>query len=326
MKTSFYSIFILFTLVLMVSNPVLAQSSYDLGCREAESTSSIQKCLKNKLEEAQNRLKDAYSALDKKFDNQNKSNELKQLQTSWLKYRDDECMWEANHASTPGLKGINELSCMVRVSEDRADLLEITYIDIDPDLTRQYANTSRWKNILRNNYKETVWDFNNAITHDLQCGDTQEIIAQGHKFVQTEDNKNLFYKNKVLALVINPAIGRPEVTTFDFEISNNEEDKNNLNILCDDKIELSFSEREKNRDQKVQDANNKKSEDKTSDNKNDNKDDNTDEEKACQPVMTIEQNKCIHKNIMWNEKEFVLSNIEIEEDNEKETKIEDIKE
>ncbi len=310
MKISLYSFFILFGVVFTPITASFGQRSDDLGCRQAESTSSIQKCLKNKLEDAQERLKEAYKTLDNKFDDKEKSDELKELQTSWLKYRDDECMWEANQASTPGLKGINELSCMVRVSEDRADLLEITYMDIDPDVTRQYADISRWQNILTNDYQDTVWDFDSAASFDLQCGDTEEIIAQGHKFVQTEENKNLYQKNKILAVIVNPAIGRPDITTFDFKISEAEENKDDVNILCNEKIKLSFVENQ----EKV-----------INEDQIENHDNNKGEEKTCQAVLTVEQGKCINKNILWDGKEFVLSNIKTEQNNDEEVKIENVK-
>ena len=67
-----------------------------------------------------------YKKLGEKFDDE-KLKEIQELQTSWLAYRDAECMWEADNSDTASLKIINELSCMARVTEDRADILSVIY-------------------------------------------------------------------------------------------------------------------------------------------------------------------------------------------------------
>ena len=277
--------------LLIVPNGAIADSSSSLGCDRAESTSSIQKCLRGKLEKAQARLTKAYAAIDKRFETSEQRSALKELQTLWLEYRDQECMWEAEQAKAPGLKGINELSCMARVTGDRADLLEITYLDINPEASREYEQSIRWKNVLRNNHSDVLWDMKQTHMFDLTCNDEPEIVIEGNRFKSVKDikknNATLFEREKVIAVIKNPAIGRPDIKFFDFDISNeNDQEDQPLKTMCDRDVKVAF---EKEAEQNAED-------------------------KSCRTKIILAQSKCETKNIIWNEKDFVLEEIEKKEE------------
>lgn len=279
-----YLVFILCFFVLPIT--AKAEPLSDLGCDKAQSTSAIQQCLKGKLDSEQKRLTKAYAALDKQFEAQEKRDELKELQKTWLNYRDQECMWEAAQATAPGLKGIVELSCMVRLSADRADLLEITYMDIDPDTTRQFGNVTRWKNLLANEYSDIIWDYKNINEVDLTCNDKSEIIVRGVKYNSTDmyemAAQPLFEKQEVIAVIDNPAIGAPTATIFAFDIWDEVGEAAPQNMLCSGKIKL-----ETNVVKTV--------------------DEETEELKTCESSITIDNGKCNARQIIWDGKVFSLA-------------------
>jgi len=299
----------LFTIVLLLSFSgfggalkVHAQEGELLGCDRALSTSGLQSCLKKRLEQSQSRLQKAYDALDKKFDDDENRAELKDLQQTWLRYRDQECMWESEQAALAGLKNIHELSCMVRVTNDRVDLLEITYMDIDPDIARDYADTSRWKNLINTKYSDVFWDLENQQEADLNCNDADEIILTGVAFSKVKgiekEGVPLYEQEQVLAVIQNPAIGTAEATTFNFKSSKDEETLKDNSVLCDSKLKIEVSAPVK--------------EEVTEDNK----------EKSCDAKITIVQSKCDDKIIEWDGKNFSLLEPVLEETDEKETKAE----
>lgn len=254
-------------------------------CKKAKSTSGVQLCLRKQLEHAQTRLTEAYKAIDEKFDTKEQRDELKELQQTWLRYRDQECMWEADQATAPGLKGVNELSCMVRVSNNRADLLEISYMDIDPEVTRAYANTSRWKNLLNEDFRKTMWNIDQAEMIDLTCDGTSEIIVQGIKYNETEmyeiANQPLFDKQEVIAIIHNPDIGSAKAQVFKFDVFDEVNENAPQTLICDSKVKLSF------------DVNEVLTE-------------NNPEVKSCDSKITMSLSGCDNRTIIWDQKEFKL--------------------
>ncbi|MEM7618263.1 MAG: lysozyme inhibitor LprI family protein [Pseudomonadota bacterium] len=259
-------------------------------CEKATSTSGVQACLKTQLERAQARLTDAYKALDEKFDTKEQRDELKELQQTWLRYRDQECMWEADQAAAPGLKGINELSCMVRVSNDRADLLEISHMDVDPEVMRAYANTSRWKNLLSTDYRHIIWDIDQAEKIDLNCDGEDEIVAQGVKYSETDmceiASQPLFGKREIIAIIKNPDIGSVSAEIFEFDVFDEVNDNAAQNLICDSKVKLSYK------------VNEVLTEDES-------------EVKSCESIITMNLNGCYDRKIVLEDKEFKLIDREI---------------
>lgn len=191
-------------------------------CNMADSTAAVQSCLKTHLGAAQKRLNQIYDSLYQKLGTEKKRNELKELQQSWLKYRDSECKWESESTETPALKRINELSCMARVSEDRADLLGVISTDEEFARTpREYGSFPRWMNVLAKDYPSIYWNYGKRSAIDLNCDEEAEQIMVGMsaKPSQLQDQSEPLYNQEIiLSIVENPSTGRPKAKLFKFPL------------------------------------------------------------------------------------------------------------
>lgn len=225
---------------------VLAQG-HSLYCGAADSTASTQACLKRHLDAAQSRLNKSFKKLKGQLD-ADKQGELDTLQKTWLSYRDAECMWEVESTENPGLKKINELSCMARLTDDRADILAILNDDkMTAEGAREYGSFPRWMNALANVDGGVYWDYGARQGFDLNCDGEDEFIMQGVEtskadvdLPQEEGEENvdvspvLFEKVAVLAITQNPSVGKPVPSVFKFPVSLDEDQEN----ICQSDITL----------------------------------------------------------------------------------------
>ena len=229
------------------SAPVLAQG-HEAFCQQADSTAASQACIKRHLDSAQRRLNKIYQKLNAELKDE-KLEELKELQKTWLLYRDAECMWESGRVMTPAVRRIHELSCMARVTEDRADLLMVAYADGEAEgLRQEYGSFPRWMNVLAKDYPDVFWNYGRRSSFDLDCDGEDEYIMQGIKTVvqksdksekDEEEDQNLkkgFAKEVVVAIVQNPPTGRPKPKIFDFSVT--EDDSSDS--VCSDAITVEF--------------------------------------------------------------------------------------
>lgn len=285
--------FFLFTVGFIFSSPVQAMLP---ACQKADSTSSIQNCLKKELENAQERLNEIYVTINEKFETPEDRKQLEELQQVWLNYRDQECMWESQHVATPALKNINELSCMAKVTVNRAALLEAAYMDIDEEQTRQHIASPRWENALVNDYKNFHWNTKKANRFDLTCNDIEEIIVEGVGYVEDknkteseeENNPVLFSQKKAIAVVQNPPVGKPTIKVFEFPVF----EKDSKEGLCGSALSFSFEKETVEESEK------------------------TAENQACESKIIIAQKKCTDKEISWSGSEFMLNDPEETEETE----------
>ncbi|MEM8833601.1 MAG: lysozyme inhibitor LprI family protein [Pseudomonadota bacterium] len=284
-------VFVCFLLSFAFASPSQAMLP---ACEKADSTSSIQNCLRNELEVQQERLNKIYNTIDTQFEEQEDKKELEELQQVWLDYRDQECMWESNHADTPALKNVSELSCMVKVTTNRANLLEAAYMDIDETQTRQHTEAPRWENALSNDHKGFIWEIDTPIMAELTCDEVDEIIVEGARYYETpneeEEGLKAFAKNRAIAIVQNPAVGKPTIKLFEFTVF----EKDEPDGICDDDLSYEFEKEEP-----VSEENAKAEEDAAPE--------------TCMSKIIVKQKKCTDKEIMWSGSEFVLHQVEDEE-------------
>lgn len=278
----------LFAVLCLLPSLVLAQG-YDAYCSHSESTATSQKCLKSHLDGAQKRLNSVYKNLSDKLEAP-QLQQLKDLQATWLVYRDAECLWEMERSITPTLKGINEMSCMVRVTENRVDILTVAYADGDRErATHEYGSFPRWMNALSRDYPEVYWDYGNRSRFDLDCDGDGEYIMQGviTSLVKSEvasgdeDDSPVYKKSVVIAIAQNPPIGRPVVEVLEFKVGGN----NSQFTLCSDDVALKFAHKAVIK-----------------------KDQDIVEGQACRAFVQIDtKNKgCTSKIISWTGKKFAL--------------------
>ena len=144
---------------------------------------------------------------------------------------------ESKHADTPALKNVSELSCMVKVTTNRANLLQAAYMDIDETQTRQHTDTPSWENVLANDHKGFIWDIDTPTMAELTCDDIDEIIVEGARYYETKSEKErvkAFSKNRAIAIIQNPAVGKPTIKLFEFTVFENDEPDG----ICDDPFVL----------------------------------------------------------------------------------------
>jgi uncharacterized protein YecT (DUF1311 family) len=276
--------------VLVFSPSMVQAQGHSLYCGQADSTAATQNCLKRHLDIAQRRLNKIYKKLNNKLEADKKA-ELAELQKSWLTYRDAECMWEAENSETVSLKHINELSCMARVSEDRANILSVIYNDeADQENVREYGSFPRWMNVVTKDNSNVYWDYGQRAGFDLDCDGVDEYVMQGVELKQVKntavkegDDVDIlpqnYNKTVVVSISQNPSTGRPSTQVFKFLVSPEESgDK-----ICHGDVKIKFT--------KAVEVEKKEGEEEVS---------------ACTAKLELKTKGCDPKTISWTDTKFVL--------------------
>lgn len=300
---------LLLLLVFMAPVSVNAQG-HSAFCAQADSTAASQECLKRHLDSAQKRLNKVYQELGSKLEAE-KLTELKELQSAWLNYRDAECMWESQNSVTPSLKRVNELSCMARVTDDRADLLTVIYGDGTGGVSqREYGSFPRWMNVLAKDYPDIYWHYGGRTDTDLNCDGENEYVMRGVRVLalkmdktKTEDTEaaaqpvNLVYENKaVIAVAQNPPTGRPTAKIFEFPIQMEGDNQ----AVCSENISFQFGEKSAPKPVTGEEG-------------------EQPQEQVCRSYLQLNDKGCTPKIISWTGKEFALEVEQAPEENKKET-------
>ncbi|NCO03795.1 MAG: DUF1311 domain-containing protein [Alphaproteobacteria bacterium] len=266
--------------------PVWAQG-HDFYCEKAESTAALQKCLTQHLKSAQDRLNKIYQDLSAKQEGED-AKTLAALQQQWLNYRDAECTWEASRPNTPALKRTNELSCMARVTDDRADILSTVLMDAT-ELTqvREYGSFPRWMNVAAKGKSSVFWDYRNRMSADLNCDGEQEKLMWGVSLDQVQAHEGadskLYNTSVTIAIGDNPATGKPSVQYITLPVLG----ADGVDNLCDHNIAL-----------KVVAAEESKEAIKTKQ--------DSEEKPVCQTILQVNDKKCSAKSILWTGKTYAL--------------------
>ncbi len=207
---------ILFIMIMLVGfvEPSFGQVKVNF-CDRIVSTASSISCLKKQLQSNQNDLNIIYDEYVEKLELESLG-EFKDLQKTWLNYRDAECMWEAQQPVETPLKLAQELSCMNELTQDRIDVLNSVYEKkkvnnkiIEP------GSLPRWMNVIAKEKPDIFWNYGVRLSNDLNCDDTKEFIMQGVQTLAVErDEKELFSKHTIIAIAENPMVGKPKITYF----------------------------------------------------------------------------------------------------------------
>lgn len=203
---------ILILLGFLMGMPSLAMAqNHSAYCKTVDSTAASQQCLTYHLKSAQARLNKVYKKLGETLEEE-RLVALKDIQKSWLTYRDAECMWEAGHSEGVSLKRVNELSCMARITEDRADLLTVAYGDVArPETQSQWGGFPIWMNAVAKEYPAIYWDYGSRLEGDVNCNGQDEQVMTGIKMGKEAPEIQL-------VVVENPLVGKPKPTLFSFPV------------------------------------------------------------------------------------------------------------
>ncbi len=284
----------LFSFVFILPSKGFAQG-HGMYCEQADSTAATQQCLKKHLDTAQNRLNRIYKLLDDALEGERKE-ELAALQKTWLEYRDAECMWEAENSENSSLKRINELSCMARVTDDRADILTVVHEDkIQLDTVREYGSFPRWMNVVAKENPRVYWDYGSRKGFDLDCDGEDEYLMSGITTQPAPFDKNEEAEEEVsdvknfnnvlnISITQNPAVGKPTTKIFKFPI----QQEDSAETICSQYFEQKFNEG----------------------------DVLSEEITECQASLEIQSEKCMPKIIQWDGKDFALVEMSAEDTEE----------
>lgn len=288
MKFFIWSVFFL-----IVGFPSLGQAQgHSAYCKDVDSTAASQECIKKHLQSEQERLNEVYEKVKNSLDVEKRS-ELQELQNAWLTYRDAECMWEAARPEDPALKHVYELSCMARVTEDRADLLAIAYGDSTSiNVQREFGDFPRWMNALVKDNPGIFWDYGTRTEGDLNCNGVSEHAMVG---IKAGDETPHIY----LAVIENPPVGKPASTLFKFPViaeKDKEEGAEIKHSICSDIVKIEIIEDEDIAVDVKEDV----------------------QEEICSRSLVLTSKNCPLKTINWTGKIFDLE-IEEADINKKET-------
>jgi len=293
--------FLILLLLRIAPAPVIAQG-HNVYCDMADSTAATQACLKKHLDGAQRRLNKIFDRLNSDLDSEEKRAQLKDLQKTWLDYRDAECMWEMEQTETASLKRINELSCMARVTDDRADLLTVIVMDQEAEGgAREYGSFPRWMNVLAKDYPAVYWDYGKRFSDDLNCDEEPEQIMMG---MTVQKEGDVLSQDIIVAVAQNPATGRPTPKLFTFDVEQEASEK----ALCSAQIGLTVREekqaqKESKKDEAAQEVG-----------------EETEEEKTCLRYLEIKHSNCKARKIKWDGKAFDLEALPVPDETPEEEK------
>jgi len=160
---------------------------------------------------------------------------FKETQKLWINYRDAECAWEIGNETVQSLKRVKELYCLVRLTEQRQNVLRLAQSDLEAQHAYQ-GITPRWENVLNDIYGDVYWKANSRMKVDLDCNGRDENIILGMRSAASSPAKMPSF---VIGLVESPATGKPSARIFDVPVNVASEHENDPQ-LCAQNIEIAL--------------------------------------------------------------------------------------
>ena len=120
---------ILFSFALLAAAPAQKRAQSD-NCDDPQSQSEMNICADKKFKAADAALNRVYSQLASKLDAAARA-KLKAAEVSWLKYRDDNCDYEAAQFEGGSMQPLIYSSCLGRMTKARTDELRGQLKDLD---------------------------------------------------------------------------------------------------------------------------------------------------------------------------------------------------
>ena len=275
------------------SNAAASQLGY---CDQTDSTAAAVRCLKRRVDAEQKRLNEVYEKLGK-TQSVEALETLKSLQKDWLLYRDGECEWEAAQAETSSLSQVNKLSCVAKLTEDRADVLSLVLSDAEqPGQPRQVGVFPRWMSALAKDNPNVFWDFANFTRGDFDCDGDDERAMTGVVLPASKTGEQTPFV--IVALSENPPTGRPssQLLTFPVQTIQKDETKDESiqPALCDTAVMLKVIEV-----------------DMPADKKDDSK------PAACHTRLQVKDKSCPSIDLVWSGKTYQILSPEMPEGKDK---------
>ncbi len=224
---------ILLLLITLCPSVAMAQSAAQY-CKGNKNTANLVGCLNKYYEQVKIRLGNNYDIMLKTIP-QEKTPLFRNAQQSWITYRDDQCALESSIEAAESLKRIQELHCLIRVSEQRETILDLALGDVEAQNVAQ-GITPRWENVLHAANEAIYWRSSKYIKADMNCDGRAENIVTG-LITAADQDKSILSTQYVIGLVESSPTGRP--TAHIFEISGSVDDAAQN---CSSMIELRIKE------------------------------------------------------------------------------------
>ena len=213
-----------------------AQSAANF-CDGIKNTANMVMCLNKYYEERRHELANEFDALLDVLPAENAS-DFKETQKLWVSYRDSECAWEMRNETVQSLKRVKELYCLLRLTEQRQDVLRLAQGDLEAQHAYQ-GITPRWENVLNDIYGDVYWKANSRMKADLDCNGRDENIIIGMRSAANSDDQTPSF---VIGLVESPATGKPAARIFDIPVKVAEAGADMSAPICAQNIEISVQQ------------------------------------------------------------------------------------
>ena len=196
----------LFFLVLLFS-PVSSVFAGPGGqnCDKARSSADVMRCLTRENEQAQIDLNKAFDALSMQKSGEDLTR-VKDTQAQWVKYRDQDCVFETEHFETESLKRLESLRCINRLTQERIVAIENSLEkSAEDEIIGEATTQPRWMNALAEDHPDVFWRYGASVEGDADCDGEMEYLMAGLR--QTEESGEL---EPLISISENPATGRPQ--------------------------------------------------------------------------------------------------------------------
>ena len=288
--------------IVTASTAVIA-ADHSAFCTGSDSTAATAKCLNRHLGWAQNRLNKSYEKLSAALEGENLES-LRVLQKDWLAYRDGQCEWESRQTEVSSLERVNKLSCLARMSEDRADLLAAMIVDEEMEgYAQKFGGFPRWMNVLAKDKPEVFWSYGKRLRADLDCDSENEMVFTGLLAGELDDvstgegekGPKAHGLTLMLAIAENPPTGRPQTYILPFVVGTD---------ICSASASLSVQEEiSEEGDSSSQEAK-----------------EEPEENKKCGARLTLAPKGCDPVSVIWSGKTYEIEPEEIPEEKTTEEK------
>lgn len=216
MKANKLILFKVFFALFLFSFPVFAKDSGNAGyCAKAETTADLVTCAGIRLKAETEQMKVLYDEVEKAYaDHPDDIENLKSVQSDWLKLKDRICEMESKFFAGGSLERVQELTCLSNMFAKRNRHFENLLQGFDVKIP-VYSQPPRWANVLTHDYEDIFWSFANNRNADLDCDGNDEIVVRGIR-VSPESEPQM-----VLAVAESGDTARPGIKLINFDDTQN---------------------------------------------------------------------------------------------------------
>ncbi len=226
-------IFVILLIQLFAYAPVQAQEHLSY-CESIESTADMLTCVNRHREDAQTRLNMVFRDLLKALAGEAPKERLHESQNNWLSYRNEQCAFEKGQATKPAFERIYEISCITRMTEQRAEQLSMSLFNSGRENPREFGTFPRWMNVLAHENPDIFWRYGQRESGDIDCDGMEEQIVSGVKITPADIET-------VVAIAENPAAGKPQTVLLSLPKSELVENKSEMDsFVCSPYVDFVF--------------------------------------------------------------------------------------